>query len=314
VTKSGSRDFHGSGYWYGRRSDWNANSWTNNAQRRDAEAKTSATTRATPSAARSSRRASTRARRSCSSSSARSTSVARDRGQRQTRVPTALERHGDFSQSVDSAATRSRTSGLRHRPAVRRGQHQRLLPGRRRLGAFRRAGSTRPAAHAQHVPDVELRAARGLNFISQAPTTRRAVKTCCAWTTRRRQLARHGPLHAHEGRHRPGLRHDLGRQRQRPAPDADAVPAPRRQLHAVGDGRAQPDDVPRSELGPRGQLAELRAAARSAVPRERGVRAAAVFYPDAVQGDYVPWFQFNGGAPATPVSTRPIAVRSRTRT
>ena len=29
VTKSGSRDFHGSGYWYGRRSDWNANSWTN---------------------------------------------------------------------------------------------------------------------------------------------------------------------------------------------------------------------------------------------------------------------------------------------
>ena len=30
VTKSGSRDFHGSGYWYGRRSDWNANSWINN--------------------------------------------------------------------------------------------------------------------------------------------------------------------------------------------------------------------------------------------------------------------------------------------
>ena len=29
VTKCGSRDFHGSGYWYGRRSDWNANSWTN---------------------------------------------------------------------------------------------------------------------------------------------------------------------------------------------------------------------------------------------------------------------------------------------
>ncbi len=29
VTKSGSRDFHGSGYWYGRRSDWNANTWLN---------------------------------------------------------------------------------------------------------------------------------------------------------------------------------------------------------------------------------------------------------------------------------------------
>src|SRR5512136_1389842 len=30
VTKSGGRDFAGSAYWYGRRSDWNANTWTNN--------------------------------------------------------------------------------------------------------------------------------------------------------------------------------------------------------------------------------------------------------------------------------------------
>ncbi len=29
VTKSGTQSFHGSGYWYGRNSDWNANSWTN---------------------------------------------------------------------------------------------------------------------------------------------------------------------------------------------------------------------------------------------------------------------------------------------
>ncbi len=29
VTKSGSQQFKGSGYWYGRRSDWNANTWTN---------------------------------------------------------------------------------------------------------------------------------------------------------------------------------------------------------------------------------------------------------------------------------------------
>jgi hypothetical protein len=28
VTKSGTQSFHGSGYWYGRRSDWNANTWT----------------------------------------------------------------------------------------------------------------------------------------------------------------------------------------------------------------------------------------------------------------------------------------------
>jgi hypothetical protein len=29
VTKSGTQGFHGSGYWYGRRSGWNANTWTN---------------------------------------------------------------------------------------------------------------------------------------------------------------------------------------------------------------------------------------------------------------------------------------------
>jgi len=30
VTKSGTQSFHGSGYWFGRRSDWNANTWLNN--------------------------------------------------------------------------------------------------------------------------------------------------------------------------------------------------------------------------------------------------------------------------------------------
>lgn len=30
VTKSGGQNFSGSGYWYGRRSDWNANTWLNN--------------------------------------------------------------------------------------------------------------------------------------------------------------------------------------------------------------------------------------------------------------------------------------------
>ena len=32
VTKSGTQAFHGSGYWFGRRSDWNANTWTEQAR------------------------------------------------------------------------------------------------------------------------------------------------------------------------------------------------------------------------------------------------------------------------------------------
>ena len=45
VTKSGTQAFHGSGYWYGRRSDWNANSWTEQARRRRAVPKATETSR-----------------------------------------------------------------------------------------------------------------------------------------------------------------------------------------------------------------------------------------------------------------------------
>ena len=112
VTKSGSRDFHGSGYWYGRRSDWNANSWTNKrvtpetpkakANRNDGgytiggpvffpgfnEDKKKLFFFFSQEYQRRTDTAPARARPAC---------------------PTALERHGDFSQSVDAAATRSRT-------------------------------------------------------------------------------------------------------------------------------------------------------------------------------------------------------------
>ena len=33
VTKSGTQQFRGSGYWFGRRSDWDANTWLNNRER-----------------------------------------------------------------------------------------------------------------------------------------------------------------------------------------------------------------------------------------------------------------------------------------
>ena len=90
VTKSGSRDFHGSGYWYGRRSDWNANTLDQQAQHaRDAEGQDQAQRlglhRRRPDLRRP---ASTRTRRSCSSSSARSTSAgSRTTPSAETRVP-----------------------------------------------------------------------------------------------------------------------------------------------------------------------------------------------------------------------------------
>ena len=134
VTKSGTQQFRGSGYWFGRRSDWDANTWLNNRERAAPRPRPRATTPATPSAGRSSSPASTRTRRSCSSSGARNTSVAAiRRASHQTRVPTALERQGDFSQSVDSSGNpfpyiRDATTGL----PCSAGRYPRLLPGRRR--------------------------------------------------------------------------------------------------------------------------------------------------------------------------------------
>ena len=191
VTKSGSQAFHGSGYWYGRRSDWNANSWTNKRVTPEIpKVKTSATTAATPSAARSSSRASTRTRRSCSSSSARSTSVVPNRGppRAEARVPTALERHGDFSQSVDASGNpfpymRDYTTGLPCSAA----DTSAVLPGRRRA----RPDSCQPPVPARprdsgHLPAGQLSRASAPASTSRArtPTVRRGVRTCCGWTTR----------------------------------------------------------------------------------------------------------------------------------
>ena len=143
VTKSGTQAFHGSGYWYGRRSDWNANTWTNKRaarRRRSAGAVTErpsprATTTATRSAARSSSPAcSTRTRRSSSSSGARSSSAARTRRPSgRAACPPPSSGAGDFSQSVDNSGNpfpyiRDYHDG----PALQRRRHARLLPGRRR--------------------------------------------------------------------------------------------------------------------------------------------------------------------------------------
>ena len=79
VTKSGSQAFHGSGYWYGRRSDWNANTWLNNG-RTLSKPEASRDDRGYTVAALSSFQASsTRRNGNCSSSGARSSRAATTR-------------------------------------------------------------------------------------------------------------------------------------------------------------------------------------------------------------------------------------------
>jgi len=99
VTKSGTQNFSGSGYWYGRRSDWNANTWWNN-RNGTAMAKSSRNDTGYTIGGPIGKPGSNNKlfffwnqefqRRKDPVSETRVT------------VPTALERKGDFSQSVDA--------------------------------------------------------------------------------------------------------------------------------------------------------------------------------------------------------------------
>ena len=110
VTKSGTNDFHGSGYWYGRRSDWNATSWLNNRNGTKV-AKASRDDKGYTVGGPIMRR------KLFFFWSQEFQSRKDPVSPRVTRVPTALERAGDFSQSLDSSGNpypyiRDYTTGL----------------------------------------------------------------------------------------------------------------------------------------------------------------------------------------------------------
>ena len=103
ITKSGSRDFRGGGFFSKRHEDFNANEWLNNRTAACRSRPTASTTAATTSADPSSCRSSTKAATSCSSSGTRSSCRARTRATSNAgRCRRKLERRGDFSQSFNT--------------------------------------------------------------------------------------------------------------------------------------------------------------------------------------------------------------------
>jgi hypothetical protein len=173
VTKSGTQDFHGSGYWYGRRSDWNANSWTNNRDgvrpapsSRDDSGYTIGGPIFIPGKFNADRRQlffffSQEFQR-------RNDPV----GERLSRVPTALERQGDFSQSVDNNGNpwpyiRDYTTGLPCGPSDTSGcfAHQGVL------GRIPPDRLWQPGLAALDIyPAANFSGGSGINYRSQAPT------------------------------------------------------------------------------------------------------------------------------------------------
>ncbi len=177
VTKSGSREFHGSGYWYGRRSDWNANSWTN--KRVTPEIPKPKTSRNDggytiggpvfiPGVFNEDR---TRLFFFFSQEHQRRTDPV---SERQTRVPTELERRGDFSQSVDSSGNpfpyiRDYTTGLPCEEGDTRGcfQDGGVLG---RIPQDRLYGPGLAALNIFPMPNLSG-AGSGLNYTSQEPNS-----------------------------------------------------------------------------------------------------------------------------------------------
>ncbi len=281
VTKSGTQNFRGSGYWYGRRSDWNANTWTNKRVTPEIEpAKTSRNdsgyTIGGPVAFPGFNMDKKRLFFFWSQEWQRRTDPATEH---QTRVPTALERQGDFSQSVDSSGNPfPYVRDSSHGTAVQRRRHPRLLPGRWRA----RPHSAEPpllarARRAEHLPQSEF--LRGQRSQLHEPGSQQLAAPrgpAADGLPGHEQLAGHRPDDEEQGGHPAGVRDDLGRQRQRPAAHAGALHPPRFELPAVRHRHSEPDHVPRAELGTSGQLAELPTPAAAVVPGERRGLVAAI--------------------------------------
>ena len=333
VTKSGTQAFHGSGYWYGRRSDWNANTWTNKrdgapppvGRARSPSLRTPrATTMDTRSAAPSTFPArSTRTRRSSSSSGARSTSAARTRWPSgRAGCPPPSSGAGTSLRASTAAATRSRTS-VTTRPAC-------PAPPADTRGCFADGGvlgripaePDLPAGpeRARHLP--RRRTSRGpaaSTTAARSPTTGHAARTSCGWTSRPRTTGAspaatcnkkddheqaYGTTWAGAGSNNldgldtlfttPGSNFMLS---------TTGILSPTTSVElSVGRAHNSLDFIVRND--------ELR---RSAA----GLSGLPLLFPDAVQDDYIPDFRLQRRPRARRqrrAATRPTAVPSRTRT
>lgn len=300
VTKSGTTDFHGSGYWYGRRSGWDANNYLNKRQTPEIPlAKTSRNDSGYTVGGPVSFPGFNEEKRKLfffwSQEWQRRTIPA---NQRQTRVPTALERQGDFSQSLDSSGNpfpyiRDASTGLPCSAADTRGCFQDggvlgRIPANRLYG---------PGIAALNIfPTANFSGGSGLNYISQDPDSpkrredllRMDFQATNSWRVTGRYMKNKEDILQAYGTTWAGNGSD-----QLPTPTLFLHPGSNYMLSATGTlnnttslemswGRAS------NSLNYQLQLDKLRRA-------NAGVNALPLLFPEALQADYVPWFRFRGG-------------------
>jgi hypothetical protein len=309
VTKSGTQQFHGSGYWYGRNSDWNANSWTNLRNGADSPVGVGKVTE-------------------------KAESSRNDRGftiggpvfipgtfntdktklfffwseewqsrkdpvsNRDTRVPTELERRGDFSQSVDSNGNpfpyiRDHTTGLPCSASDTRGCFQ---DG----GVIGRIPANRIWAPGQSMlnifPAPNYSAGLGVNYTSQNPSDRPRREDLIRldfqptdkWrftgrymNTKDDEVQAYGTTWAGSG------------SDQLPMPVLHPLPGRNWMVSATGILNST-TSLELNVGGGRNALTyELQA--ENLYRANAGLTGLPYLYPEAVQGDYIPWLEFRGG-------------------
>jgi hypothetical protein len=309
VTKSGTQSFHGSGYWYGRRSDWNANTWTN--KRAAAPPPVGSGKLIEP--AKASRNdygytlggpifipgAFNEDKKKLfffwSQEFQRRTDPA---AERQGRVPTALERQGDFSQSVDSSGNpfpyiRDWTTGLPCNASntsgcFRDGGVLGKIPANRLYA---------PGLAALNIfPSPNFTAGSGINYSSQDPNDaprredllRLDFQATDNWRFTGRYMKTKEEITQAYGTTWAGNGSD-----QLPMPVLFLHPGSNYMLSATGI--LSPTTSLELSVGRAANSLNYELQQENLFRSAAGLTGMPLLYPDAVQADYIPWFQFRGG-------------------
>ena len=309
VTKSGTQSFHGSGYWYGRRSDWNANTWTN--KRAEAPPPVgSGNLIELPDASRNDYGYTlggpifipgvfNESKKKLFFFWSQEFQKRKDPvSNRDTRVPTALERAGDFSQSLDSSGNpfpyiRDYTTGL---PCGATNTSGCFQDG----GVLGRIPQSRLYANGINAlsifPLPNFTAGSGVNYTSQVPSDR----------PRREDLIRLDFQPSDKWRFTGRYMNDSDNELQAygttwagsgsdqlPIPVLHPLPGRNWMLSATGILNTT-TSVEVSVGAARNALTyELQA--ENLFRQSAGLTGFPYLYQDAPQGDFIPFFQFRGG-------------------
>jgi hypothetical protein len=309
VTKSGTQAFHGSGYWYGRRSDWNANSWVNNRAAAPAPVGAGALI-PKPESSRNDYgytiggpiyipgTFNADKKKLFFFLSQEFENRTDPASQRTGRVPTALERRGDFSQSVDASGNpfpfiRDYQSGLPCGPADTRGCFQ----DGGVLGRIPQSRLYQPGLAILNIyPTPNFTAGSGINHTSQDPNKsprredllRLDFQATDNWRFTGRYMNTKENITQAYGTTWAGNGSD-----QLPMPVLFKHPGKNYMLAATGI--LNPSTSVEVSVGTAQNSLDYELQNPNLFRSAGGVNGLPLLFPDAVQSDYIPWFDFRDG-------------------